>query len=191
MQGGFVLKGVDALARRFAELGVSMQPAMKEAVTSSSKVIVQAAKANIRPRPQKRTDRNDPTGTLKRSIGFRVVRNKKTGAFIGIVGPRRGVVGFARSTRFATKAKRRPKPATAEDQLLRVIEGRRKKRAVKRVATRYAHLVEKGTRRSRAFPFLRPAIDKTKGAVTVIISSTLRSALEREAVRLGRGDVLR
>lgn len=190
--GRFEIKGVESLIRRFDELGVGIVQPMREASTLASKIIAQAARENIKDRPADgRKRRTDPTGTLRRSIGFRVVTYKRNPTVVGIIGTRRGVKGYARATRFATRTVRRPRARTTEDIILRAIEGRRQKGKTLRVASRYAHLVEKGTRRSAARPFLRPALDRARGAVSVAIRSTLRSWLEREAVRLGRGDILR
>ena len=42
----------------------------------------------------------------------------------------------------------------------------------------HAHLVEYGTSRSAPHPFLRPAIDETKGRVTTIIGEGLRKIIK-------------
>jgi HK97 gp10 family phage protein len=44
---------------------------------------------------------------------------------------------------------------------------------------RYAHLVEYGTVRSRAFPFLRPALDENQQAVYGAIAEAVKDALNR------------
>lgn len=52
--------------------------------------------------------------------------------------------------------------------------------------TRYAHLVEKGTKRTKAYPFLAPAIAATKGQVVQVIASKIRAGVEQEARALAR-----
>lgn len=58
--------------------------------------------------------------------------------------------------------------------------------AVYRNPTRYAHLVEKGTKRSRRFPFLAPAVQQTKDQVTAKIAEKLSQGIEQEAKLLVR-----
>ena len=50
----------------------------------------------------------------------------------------------------------------------------------------YAHLVERGTYRTRAKPFLRPAFDANKGRALRILEATVRTNLEKEVRRAAR-----
>lgn len=50
----------------------------------------------------------------------------------------------------------------------------------------YAHLVEFGTHRSRAFPFLRPAWEATKGQVLETLKPLLWAEIEKTAKRLAK-----
>ena len=56
----------------------------------------------------------------------------------------------------------------------------------KRVPHKYSHLVDQGTRHSRAQPHLAPALAAAKGASTQIMQDKLREELVKEAKRLGR-----
>lgn len=90
--------------------------------------------------------------TVSKSIGRKVKVYRNSGVAVGIVGPRKG---FARDV---------------------TLKGGR----VKRIdPTRIAHLLEKGTRHSRAFPFARPAADTTKAESTNAVISTLQSGVEQ------------
>lgn len=53
--------------------------------------------------------------------------------------------------------------------------------AIYRNPSRYAHLIEKGTKHSRAFPFLAPAVSQTKGAVLGKIGAKLGEGIDTEA----------
>lgn len=80
------------------------------------------------------TKRDGSTGQLRKSIGVRVKRYK--GAVWAGVGPRPGFKAVKRTTRDGKPVYHNP--------------------------TQIAHLVERGTSRARARPFLRPAIDGTR-----------------------------
>ena len=53
----------------------------------------------------------------------------------------------------------------------------------KNVPANYAHLVEFGTIRTRAQPFLRPALDKKRGQANQILKSGISKNLMKEATR--------
>jgi len=50
--------------------------------------------------------------------------------------------------------------------------------------TRYAHLVEFGTRRSRAKPFLRPALSAQAGAAKAAFAKRFRKELDKEITKI-------
>lgn len=89
------------------------------------------------------------SGLLRRSLGRRVKVYRNSGVVVGIVGPR---TGFKEAV--ATK----------------------RGRTVTRNATKYAHLVELGTRRMAARPFLGPAWGSSARAAAAAIAE--RIALE-------------
>lgn len=49
---------------------------------------------------------------------------------------------------------------------------------------KYAHLVEKGTYKTKAQPFLRPAFDETKGKVLKDLEAKIKQGIQREAEKL-------
>ncbi len=89
------------------------------------------------------------SGLLRRSLGQKVKGYRDSGIVVGIVGPR---TGFKESV--TTK----------------------RGRTVYRNATKYAHLVELGTKRMQARPFLGPAWSGSSRAAAVAIAD--RIALE-------------
>lgn len=136
---GMVLTGdkeVLAKLNRFNE--TVQQRIVKKAVRKGAKWIAQAAK------------RKAPvvTGLLKKSIGFKVGRARRSKAtVIGIIGPRRG--------------------------FKKIVDGK------SRDPVRYAHLVEKGTSKTGAKPFLRPALEQEKGGAIQEIADEMRKEIER------------
>jgi HK97 gp10 family phage protein len=76
------------------------------------------------------------TGLLRTSLGVKVKTFRGSGVTVAMVGPRVGIRAVKR-VRF---------------------KGRFAGQPLVGIPTKYGHLVEKGTSRSRAFPFLRPAL---------------------------------
>lgn len=90
------------------------------------------------------------SGLLKRSLGRKVKVYRSTGVAVAVVGPR---VGFKQ-------------------------EVARGGATVLSNPTKYAHLVEGGTSRSQAFPFLRPALESSKAEVREAMANAIREVLE-------------
>jgi HK97 gp10 family phage protein len=55
----------------------------------------------------------------------------------------------------------------------------------RRKASRYAHLIEYGSSRQAAQPFLRPALDEKSHEVIQVMADAMRSGIEREVRRTG------
>jgi len=53
--------------------------------------------------------------------------------------------------------------------------------SIYRSPSRYAHLIEKGTKHSKAFPFLAPAVAQTKDQVLAKVEAKLSEGIELEA----------
>lgn len=105
----------------------------------------------------KAAKRNCPTETklLRKSIGSKVKVYRYSGVVWGGVGPR---TGFKRQVTVGGRSEwRNP--------------------------TKYAHLVEYGTRHSPAQPFLRPALDVERPRALGILASEVKARLEKEARR--------
>ena len=97
------------------------------------------------------------SGTLKRSIGKKVGTSRDKSHVYAVIGPR-------------------------EDQkYVTFIDGK------KRDPANYVHLVELGTEHSAAKPFLRPAIESTRGEVVSAMSKKAGPAIDIEVKKLGRG----
>lgn len=138
-----------------AKLGAAMQGRiMRKALRAGSAVVIRKARA-LAPKD---------TGTLRKSIGVKIktyankqdfggkLRNVSTGRTVAIIGPRVGIEGIA-SRSGQLNADKTYKLATGASG-----------KVIVRVPTRYAHLVEKGTR-----------------------PHSIKSAVDMKAIRRGRG----
>lgn len=80
-------------------------------------------------------------------------------------------------------------PATTRSQALGLVGPKRGNGGIyngqRRNPTRYAHLVEKGTRHSPAKPFLRPAMIETQTEVFSKMSAMIDRAIARELAKGG------
>jgi HK97 gp10 family phage protein len=129
------IEGVTQTLNAFALLGNRIRKkGVRRAVTKTSRSISKIAKSNA-PRE---------TGLLKKSIGQKV-KTYPSGNVVGIIGPR---YGFRRAVK--VKISKRGKRSLRLGK--KGEEGKRYRNPVN-----YAHLVELGTKRSRAKPFLKPA----------------------------------
>lgn len=90
------------------------------------------------------------TGLLKKSLGHKVKTYKDD--VVGIVGPRRGMGKVV------------------------TVRGRK----VYRDPVKYAHLVERGTVDSKPQPFLLPAWESNKQAISQILTNEIRQGIESE-----------
>lgn len=94
------------------------------------------------------------TGLLKKSIGQRV-KTYRSGNISGIVGPRSG---FKRTVE---------------------IDGK----AVIKNPTKYSHLVEFGTSRKAARPFLRPALEAKKSEAVRIMTTEINANIKKQIAK--------
>lgn len=144
------------------------------------------------------------TGLLAKSIGVKVVipdasfneahHGKPAQA---IIGPKRksgrfmrvsaagNLIGFGKAQK-ALQAKRKQLAGfgihpLAREQIAVAMTKQAEQGAIYRNPSRYAHLVEKGTKRSRAFPFLAPAIAATRAQVVETIGRKLHEGFESES----------
>lgn len=104
-----------------------------------------------------------PLKLLKKSIGQKV-KTYKSGVVVGIVGPRKGFraeIG---------KRVRKGKKSNVGDPIYAD-------------PVNYAHLVELGTKHSKAQPFLRPALEESKDEIRAIFAEEIRAGLAAASVR--------
>lgn len=100
------------------------------------------------------------SGLLEKNITSRARRRSKKGSAVVSVGIHRKAAQVVRKGR---------------------------KKPVKVVPSRYAHLVEFGTEHSPAEPFMRPALDEQVGVAAEKVKEGLARAVEREARKLASG----
>lgn len=105
------------------------------------------------------------TGALKKSIGINVAKGKGSQIRTARVGPRAGFRG--------------PSLGFKKDK-----KGSVRERFV--TPNKYVHLVEFGSSRSAAKPFIRPAIDTSQGQVIDAMAAGLDKHLTRTTARLKR-----
>lgn len=99
------------------------------------------------------------TGLLRKSLGQKVKVFRDTGSAVAMVGPR---VGFKIPLPPRTRGKKAGEVVYANP-------------------TQYSHLVEKGTRRSQAFPFLSSALESKKGQILKSMANVIANAIEDAA----------
>lgn len=103
------------------------------------------------------------TGVLRKSLARKTKTYRKSGIVVVIIGPRKG---FKR--------------------LAKIKKGRGKGTYILVDPIRYAHFVEKGTYRTRAYPFLRPAFHQNKAAAERIMRTKILEGINRELAKGGR-----
>lgn len=95
------------------------------------------------------------TGLLKKSLGKKI-KAYPSGVVVAVVGPRKGF----RQPVTRIKGRKTPKTEIANP-------------------TKYAHLVELGTVKAPARPFLKPAIDGQQSAIRDAVANAIRQELAK------------
>lgn len=150
-----ITRALDQLPDKYRRAGE------KSALTAGAKPIRAAARSKAPVRSNSgESGENWKPGLLKKSIGSKV--KKVRGRYNARVGPRTGFrirVGTVQSGPNAGK------PIYQDPQ-------------------RYSHLVEYGTAKTPAQPFIRPAVESTKGQVVDAMAEGLEKSLTRAVERL-------
>jgi HK97 gp10 family phage protein len=166
---GFTVKmritGLEELIRRLESLDPKMRrKTLKAAVNAGSRILLAEMKAGV---PSSLND----TGLLRKSLGRRIKVYRQSGIVVAIVGPRRG---FKQEIGMSSSGKYKGKP-------------------IYRNPTRYAHLVEFGTGprvqkstgrstgRMGARPFMRPALESSRGPVFDAMREVMEAGLAEAA----------
>jgi HK97 gp10 family phage protein len=102
-------------------------------------------------------------GALKRSLGVRIKVYQRGAVVVALVGPRRDRKG--RPARFRLRLA--AKPGAKNPNKTNFI-----------YASNYAHLIEFGTSRSPAKPFLRPAAQRNRSFAVSTVTRMLREGLQ-------------
>jgi HK97 gp10 family phage protein len=126
---------------------------VKKAVTKTVQPVAKAVKAACPVRDAK----DVKGGTLKKSIGYRVGANKQTGKVSAAVGARKG---FKREIGKGKDGS----PVYADP-------------------AKYMHLVEYGTYRSRALPFVRPAWQARRAQARATFVAVMQQEIRAEAAK--------
>lgn len=117
---------------------------------------------------------------LKKSIGAKVKVYAAKGAVVAVIGPRKGF----RKEVAKVKTKKGMKHLIVTDKVNAKLAG--KGQEAKRVIqdpVKYAHLVELGTARYPAKPFLRPALFDQKDHLANLIMQEVAAGIEEEAAK--------
>ena len=99
------------------------------------------------------------SGLLRKSIAKKVKTYATSGTVVAVIGPR---AGFGKV----------------------VVVDKKTGRTQYRDPLHYSHLVEFGTKSTKAQPFLRPAYDGAKAAALALIESKAREEIAKEAAKL-------
>lgn len=100
------------------------------------------------------------TGVLRKSLARKTKTYRKNGVVVVIIGPRKGF-----------------------KKLATIKRGRNKGKKIYADPIRYAHLVEFGTYRTRAYPFLRPAFHRLKARAVAIMKAKIMEGIHKELAR--------
>lgn len=150
------LEGAGPVLKRLEVLPEKVRKkVLRQAVAGAARTVAKTAKANVKAVKE--------TGLLGRSIGSKVKAYAKgSKSTVGVVGPRKGFREAVIRKRGKWKPAA-PKPSGYADP------------------TKYAHLVERGTRRSRAIWFLRDALQRNESAIVAKMSEIIEAGIQREA----------
>jgi HK97 gp10 family phage protein len=127
--------------------------ALQKAIRAAANVVLRKAKANVRRR----------SGLLARSLGVKVKTyrgDKQGGAVVAVIGPRKGY----------------------RQQVGTYARGPKKGQPKYENPTQVAHLIEKGhggPHPARAYPFLRPALDTSRGEVLEAVAKAVQAELHK------------
>ncbi len=133
---------------------------LRKAITKATQPVAKAAKRGARD-VVNQVAANDEVGQAMKSSGLMAksigskVKTYPSGVVVGLVGPRSG---FNRQVGVRKRGAKIGQPINVDPIF-------------------YAHLVEYGTRRSRAKPFMRPAWDQTKDQAQAAIVSVLTDGI--------------
>jgi HK97 gp10 family phage protein len=135
----------------------------RKAANAGGKVVLKAMKGAVRVR----------TGLLKKALGRKVKSFGDSGVSVAIIGPRTG---------FKVVKQKDGSTAKVQTKFSR-LDGTRVNKKGETVnkysnPTQYAHLVDKGTRRSRAYPFRAPVQQATAGQVRDAMAEAVRAVVE-------------
>lgn len=174
----------------------ALSAAIKRAVTMSSRRITNDARARVPQRKRftrynnKRVPYYGQTGTLKKSIGFKVTKPRYASSsplapliWVGVIGPRKG----RKYSGVAFKAYHKPKrKSIAQRNVL-----------VPVIPKYYSHLIEHGhtlkiwgsgkTKRIPARPFLKPALLANQGTILQMTRESLDIQIDK---LIKKGDII-
>lgn len=119
------------------ELLAALEALPKELRRSVESGALRAGMAPVRKSARALLNQSKDTGLLQKSLGLTVKKSRKGGQYTARVGPRSG---------FAQVVMKNGKPKKVNP-------------------VKYAHLVEYGTSRSAAKPFIRPAVEANEGRI--------------------------
>lgn len=139
------------------EKGVAKK-ALRKGVTKGAQALAKDAKSRVRTK----------TKLLKKAIGSRV-KVYGSGIVNAVIGPRRG---------FKTDKKTKKRVIT---RFARIVGKKRNGKVIYQNPTKYSHLVEFGTRHSKAYPFLRPALEAAKATFIPTIAKEVQAFVSEEA----------
>lgn len=157
------IEGINTVLRAIDRLPEELRKgAEKKVLQSAGAVIRKAAKSNAPVRSKVEAAQGWQPGLLKKSIGLNV--KKVRGTYTARIGPR---TGFRRVVGIRESGENAGNPYFQDP-------------------TKYSHLVEYGTSRAPARPFISPAVERTKSAVVNEMANGLDKYLTRAVARLRR-----
>ena len=120
-------------------------------------------------------EKSKETGLLKKSIGSKVWTGRDGMTMGVVIGPR---TGFRQAVVTGKKGR---KKALSKKKTMEAISGGGEQTF--RDPVKYAHLVEQGTKRVAARPFLRPALDVNVDVAMGLMRTEIRKVLAQESIK--------
>lgn len=186
----------DLLNAAFKELGYkAIRRVTRAAVSKAARHLAKQVRIKV-----KTIKFDDSGGFLQRSIGHKLY-TAKTGHIGAVIGPRRAHSGFFYSYRRGKsdrgklltgriRARKADLSAKPTKRLVKDLTAFGKRNVVGkpvfRNPTRYGHLVERGTSKTAAKPFLRPTRDANVRATNNIMANNIRDGIKKEAAKLAK-----
>ena len=156
----FKLHGMEGVRASLKRLPAElMKSAEKQVLRDGAKPVLSAAKGRVAV----------ADGLLKKSLGV-TVKKRRAGVMTSRIGPRSGFKGKSLGMKLSKKGKTK---GTVTERFANPVN--------------YAHLVEYGTSHSAAKPFIRPAIEASKGEVVDAMAQGLEKHLTKVCAKLASG----
>jgi HK97 gp10 family phage protein len=151
---------------------------LRTAVTKSTRIMLKRAKSRVPFRTRETAHSNiQPMKLLKKSLAVKI-KTYGSGAVVGVIGPRKGM-----KTRVGVRVRGgKAREVKTYDPKSRTYSGKKIKQTkvgdpIYEDPVNITHLVEFGTKTAKAQPFLRPALEESRGEVYAIFEREINDGI--------------